>query len=164
MSTQPGEIACAVRVATVADAATIAHHRAAMFVDMGILAPARAPALRAATVEYLRSALPEGRYRGWLAEIAGTVAGGAGLVTYTTLPRPENLQGGEDAYVFNVYTEPAERGRGVASRLMVVILDWCRARGIACVNLHASEAGRPIYERLGFEPTREMRLFLAHSA
>ena len=163
MSTQPATDACTVRVATAGDAATIAHHRAAMFVAMGVLATARVPALETATIEYLRTALPEARYRGWLAEIGGAIVGGAGVVTYATLPRPENLQGGEDAYVFNVYTEPAHRGRGVALGLMAVILDWCRARGIACVNLHASEQGRRLYERLGFEPTREMRLFLAQS-
>ncbi len=148
------------RVAAPADAAIIADHRAAMFRDMGVLAAADVPALRDASRRYLAAALADGRYRGWLAESEGEVVAGAGLVTYAALPRPEKLSGGEDAYVFNVYTAPAHRRRGLARELMTVILAWCRERGITCVNLHASDAGRRLYERLGFAATREMRLVL----
>lgn len=163
MSARDTTDACVVRVATAADAATIAHHRAAMFVDMGVLADADVPTLRDATRAYLGAALADGRYRGWLVEIEGEVVAGGGVITYTTLPNPENPQGGEDAYVFNVYTEPKHRGRGLASRLMLVILDWCRARRITCVSLHASDAGRHLYERLGFVATAEMQLVLRRS-
>jgi GNAT superfamily N-acetyltransferase len=150
-----------IRVARVSDAPIIAEHRAAMFRDMGVLDEADVPALREAARAYLTGALADGRYRGWLAEVNGAVVvAGAGLVTYAALPRPEKLTGGEDAYVFNVYTAPAHRGRGLARNLMVVILAWCRDRGITCVNLHASDAGRRLYERLGFTRTREMRLVL----
>ena len=40
------------------------------------------------------------------------------------------------------------------------LVDWCRAQGFDCVCLHASDAGRPLYEQLGFQPTNEMRLNL----
>jgi hypothetical protein len=30
--------------------------------------------------------------------------------------------------------------------------------GLAVITLHASDAGRPLYERLGFAPTNELRL------
>ena len=41
-------------------------------------------------------------------------------------------------------------------RVAAQLLAWCRRRGVARVTLHASEAGRPLYERLGFERTTEM--------
>jgi len=64
------------------------------------------------------------------------------------------------ATVLNVYTEPAFRNRGLARRLMHAVIDWCRAQGLASVQLHASDAGRPLYESLGFGATNEMRLSL----
>jgi len=44
--------------------------------------------------------------------------------------------------------------------LMQTALNWCREHEIDTVILHASSAGRPIYESMGFQPTNEMRLHL----
>jgi ribosomal protein S18 acetylase RimI-like enzyme len=60
--------------------------------------------------------------------------------------------------ILNVYTEPEFRHRGIARQIMLVILDAIKARGLRGVNLHASAEGRPLYEKLGFEATNEMRL------
>jgi hypothetical protein len=43
---------------------------------------------------------------------------------------------------------------------MEAALDWGRTHGIRAVILHASSEGRPLYEKLGFRPTNEMRLML----
>ena len=43
---------------------------------------------------------------------------------------------------------------------MMTILAWLREQGLQSVDLHASDAGRHLYETLGFEPTNEMRLRL----
>jgi hypothetical protein len=37
------------------------------------------------------------------------------------------------------------------------VLAWCRTRGLVRVVLHASASGRPLYEKLGFVATNEMR-------
>ena len=58
----------------------------------------------------------------------------------------------------NVYVHPDQRGKGVARLLLERVLDECAARGVTQVSLHASEAGRPLYEKLGFKPTNEMKL------
>jgi hypothetical protein len=39
-------------------------------------------------------------------------------------------------------------------------IESCRERGLSAVLLHASDAGRPLYESMGFTPTSEMRLVL----
>jgi GNAT superfamily N-acetyltransferase len=54
--------------------------------------------------------------------------------------------------VYNVYTEPAHRGRGLARRIMETIHSWCRAQGLKTVALNASEFGRPLYESMGYQP------------
>ena len=64
---------------------------------------------------------------------------------------------GPQGLVVNVYTERAWRRRGVADALMRELLRWCRANGIESIVLHASGEGRPLYQKLGFTPTNEMR-------
>jgi GNAT superfamily N-acetyltransferase len=149
------------RVATVADVAAIAAHRAAMFCDMGELEAAERGSLAAASTAYLAGAIARGEYRGWLAERAGVVIAGAGVLLRPLLPRPGHPDGGTEAYVLNVYTEPAHRRRGVARRLMEAVLDWSRAQGIARVTLHASDDGRRLYTAMEFSPTNEMRRDIA---
>jgi GNAT superfamily N-acetyltransferase len=45
----------------------------------------------------------------------------------------------------------------VAELLMRHLLEWSRVRGLVRVVLHASASGRPLYEKLGFVATNEMR-------
>ena len=154
----------AVRAASANDIPFLAHHRAAMFRDMGTLAPRQENGLRDATASYLRAALETGEYIGWVAEVTGTAAviGGAGAQIRSILPRPrpgsDDLEMGPEAIVLNVYVEPPWRRRGVADALMRAVLDGLAGRGIRRIVLHASDEGRRLYERLGFVATNEMRL------
>jgi GNAT superfamily N-acetyltransferase len=154
-----------VRQANAADIPFLAHHRAAMFRDMGQVAAPLDAALEHATASYLREALPRGEYLAWVAEQNGTpatVIGGAGVQLRPILPRPRpgvsELELGPEAIVLNVYVEPAWRRRGVADALVRTVLDALATRGIRRVVLHASADGRRLYERLGFVATNEMRL------
>ena len=154
----------AVRAAGADDIPLLAHHRAAMFRDMGKLAPDQEEALRGATASYLRDALETGEYLGWVALATGTtsIIGGAGAQIRSILPRPrpgsDDLELGPEAIVLNVYVEPPWRRRGVAHALMRAVLEGLAIRGIRRIVLHASDEGRRLYERLGFVATNEMRL------
>jgi GNAT superfamily N-acetyltransferase len=59
-----------IRQATLADVGIIAHHRAAMFLDMGSATQDVVAQLRSDTEAYLRQAMPNGEYIGWLASLA----------------------------------------------------------------------------------------------
>jgi len=144
------------REATVGDVQAVAQHRVAMFRDMGVLPEAEADALAASSAAFLARVIPSGDYRGWIAERDGEVIAGAGVVLRPLLPRPGHLDGGVEAYVLNVYTEPAHRRRGIARALMEAVLAWCRSEQVARVTLHASDEGRPLYLTLGFAGTNEM--------
>ena len=63
-------------------------------------------------------------------------------------------------YISMVIVDPAWRRRGLARRLMEAALVWCGEHGIRAVILHSSDDGRALYEKLGFQPTNEMRLLL----
>jgi len=74
-------------------------------------------------------------------------AGGEVIGTVTT-----TAYGRELAWVGMMLVDPAHRRRGVGTALMEVALDHLRERGVATVKLDATPMGRPVYERLGFEP------------
>ena len=149
--------------ARVEDAVVIARHRARMFEEMHLLAAERTDELMEKAGHYLRVAISSGEYVGWLARhgtAQGEIVGGAGVQVRNTLPHPRtpvNAPHGREAIVLNVFTEPAWRGRGVAELLMRRVIAWAREAGMHTLVLHASEAGRPLYERLGFASTNEMR-------
>lgn len=63
-------------------------------------------------------------------------------------------------FIGDVFTEKAYRGRGISTVLTKDALKWLKTKGALMVRLLASEAGRPIYVRLGFQPTDEMVLNL----
>ena len=159
-------IAFRVRPATPDDAPVLAKHRVEMFRDMGQLADeGTAAQLRSATEPLIGEWIAAGSYLGWLAEPVtrpGLVVGGAGIQLRPMLPRPgregPGILAGAEAYVMNVFVERAWRRRGVAALLMEHVLGYARERRVRVVTLHASDDGRPLYERLGFAPTNEMRL------
>jgi GNAT superfamily N-acetyltransferase len=144
------------------DAAAIARHRARMFREMGEVSEAEVPPLEAAARAQLEPLIDSGEYFGWVIEVepGGEVVSGAGVFLHRLLPRGRELGLRQEAYVLNVYSEPAHRRRGLSRRLMEELVAWCRAHGITRITLHASDAGRPVYEGLGFTPTNEMRLVL----
>jgi GNAT superfamily N-acetyltransferase len=112
----------------------------------------------------LRRALPGGEFRAWVVEYDGAPVGGGGVQLRPLVPRPGHLDGQPEGLILSVWTDPAHRRRGLATRIMGAILEWCRERGVTRVTLHASEEGRGIYERLGFRQTNEMRLDVAGDA
>lgn len=148
-----------IRFARLSDADVMAQHRVAMFRDMGeIENTADAAALESSARARLIEQLASGEYVGWLAEQDATVIGGAGALIHQYHPSPQNLRGRPTAYVLNVYIEPAHRNRGVATALMQAITRWCVEQDIPRISLHTSEAGRRVYERLGFTASNEMRI------
>jgi GNAT superfamily N-acetyltransferase len=148
------------RPASTDDIEILLRHRVRMFADMGHADPAVLACIERVTRDYLPPALDEGRYYGLLAEsVAGDVVAGGGVVI---APWPGSQHGNQPrrAWILNVYVEPEYRRHGVARVIMTRLIEWCRTQGFPSVSLHASDAGRALYEQLGFRPTNEMRLDL----
>ncbi len=147
-----------IREVLASEAAIILHHRRSMFRDMGEGTPEELDRMVKVAEPWLERALADGTYRHWLAiNSSGRVAGGGGVLLS---PWPANPKDPctQRALILNVYTELEFRRRGVAKQVMLIILDWIKTHGFRGVNLHSSAEGRSLYEKLGFEPTNEMRL------
>jgi len=150
-----------IREATIADTDTIVRHRREMFFDMGHRDTAVLDELAKSFRPWLTEKMSKEEYRGWFAIAEdGSIAAGAG-VWLMNWPPGLNTSEPWRGNILNVYTEHEHRRRGLARTLVTVARDWCGAQGIHIVILHASDEGRPLYEAMGFQPTNEMKVFLA---
>ena len=145
-----------IRPATAQDLGVILRHRRRMFEDMAFSDQQTLDAMLASSTPLLRRGLMDGTYRGWLVEVPeGKVVAGGGVIilefqSHPRDPRPQR------AWVVNMFTEPEHRRRGLARQLMETMLAWCTEEGMRFLYLHASDAGRPLYDSLGFTLTNEM--------
>jgi GNAT superfamily N-acetyltransferase len=149
-----------VRRARVDDVPVIMHQRRAMFEAMHMGTPEQLDRMDREIGQWLAPRLASEEYLGWfVVDAEGSPQAGAGLWVIPWPPGPLDANQ-RRGYVLNVYTEPASRRYGLARLLLTTILDWCQAEGLITVSLHASIAGRPLYESLGFSQTNEMRKLL----
>jgi len=148
-----------VREATLRDIDALVRHRIGMFTDMGLSLDAAA--LEASFRAWLTDKMPAGIYRAWLIEADdGAIAAGGGISILPWPPGPSYM-GDRIAIVYNLYTEPAHRRRGLARRLMTTIHDWSAEQGITSVALNASHDGQPLYESMGYQITPTPMMFRA---
>ena len=62
---------------------------------------------------------------------------------------------GKRAHLMNVYTDPAMRRQGIAYRMVSMLIESAWNRGATEISLDATEAGRPLYRKLGFTDSGE---------
>jgi GNAT superfamily N-acetyltransferase len=156
-----------IRLATRADLEVVSQHRAQMFRDMGELPAELFDGFLTQSRDALHRMFERNQYVGWLASLLAEpdkIVAGAGVQLREVPPHPQpdangkvDIVSGRQAIVQNVYTEPQWRRRGLAMLLMKEIISWSRKTGIDSLVLHASPEGRPLYEKLGFIATTEMR-------
>jgi GNAT superfamily N-acetyltransferase len=148
-----------IRVGTVDDLDIIVAQRRGMMAEAMGVPPARLDEMERAFRDWAPAAMAAGEWRQWFVECNGVVVAGAALHLSTCPPGATNLSG-RQATLYNVYTDPAHRRRGLGRALVTAIVDWGQAEGLCGLLLHATQQGRPLYASLGFTPTSEMRLWL----
>lgn len=132
-----------------------------MWEAMGRGSPAELDAHDRAYRRWLRREWAARRFAAYIAtDPAGAPLGSGAVWLVPSQPRPGAAHLPYFPYVLSMYTEPAARGRGVASRVVRELIAWSTERGYPRVTLHASVMGRGVYTRLGFQPTNELRLDL----
>jgi len=148
-----------IREATIDDLHAIMLHRRRMYEDMGYKNETALKAMESTSNMFIKDGLEDGTYRGWLVELSGRIVAGGGLMIVRQPSSPRDPSS-RRSWIMNMYTEPEYRGRGLATSIIETIIIWCRQNGFHWVSLRASDAGRHLYETLGFKPTNEMRLML----
>lgn len=85
----------------------------------------------------------------WLAIADEDIIGTAGVCFFQYPPSFTNPTG-KIAYITNVYTRDEYRNRGIATKLLELVLEEIKAEGCMFARLHASAQGRGLYEKMGF--------------
>ena len=140
------------------DLEILARHRILMWAE---IYPELADAIAASeetTRDWIKVKLLEGSMIPFMARTSdGKVAGSGCILIKEDQPRPTD-KSVYTPYLMSMFTEREYRKKGVATGIVAASIKWCREHGYGSITLHASKAGRGIYEGFGFNTTNEMRL------
>jgi GNAT superfamily N-acetyltransferase len=141
-------------VAIAEDLPEIVHMKLLMFAESGHAGLLAENASEIVLADYQRL-YTASLARHFIAKLGTTIVGCAGAFLKEDIPF-RYFKTPRYGFIGDVYIDPANRGSGIASRLSADALAWLRSQDIGMVRLLASEAGRPIYRRLGFVSSDEM--------
>lgn len=107
---------------------------------------------------YYQKALRDGSHIAYLV-FGGTRFVGAGAVSfYKVMPTYHNPSGNK-AYIMNMYTNIDYRRKGIATKVLELLIKESKNRGVTDISLEATEMGRLLYEKSGFvKMNNEMNL------
>ena len=151
------------RPATLEDIPILVKHRRWMFDEINIRQNYNYTAESLHTMDtaytlHLQEHLKAGSLYAWVVEKAGRVvaSGAVSIVPWPALPGDSSQVA---SHLHSMFTDPEQRGKGLARQIVDTAIDFCKTRGISWMMLAASDAGRPLYESMGFKPyDREMHL------
>ena len=103
--------------------------------------------------EYFSKSIHSKDFIVWLAEYNGKVVGIGGMVVWQSPPWYE-CKSGRLGYIFNMYTIPEARGKGICTRLLSELIKEAELLDLTYLHIHTSDDGINIYRKAGFvEPS-----------
>lgn len=149
------------RQGTSADDDTIADHFYKLWLDNQVTPQEIRPDWQAEILSFLAQARKTLAYCSFIAEVDDAIVGSVGCQQFAGLyPIPFQPHYRKDGYIWGVYVEPELRQQGIGSVLTQLSVDYLREIGCTRAVLNASPSGKPVYERLGFQPHNAMVLDL----
>lgn len=151
-----------IRPATITDDELIASHFLRMWTEAPDTAAAVMPDGHERVLAFITEARDRLAFAAFVAEVDGALVGSASCQLHRA-PYPNVLEPAYRlyGYVWGVYVEPDWRRRGLARTLTEATVAYLHELSCTRVILNASPSGWPVYERMGFQPSNEMRLTLA---
>ena len=114
--------------------------------------------VEAASREYYIRALNENMHTAYLVFHDDDCIGAGGISYYCVMPTYHNPTG-KKAYIMNMYVKPDYRRKGIATKILDLLIKDAEARNIDTISLEATKMGRHLYEKYGFtKMTNEMKL------
>ena len=102
------------------------------------------------TYEFMKEHMADDTLVTWIAEDNGVIISTAMVSYYEILPLMSNLTG-KTGYILNVFTKPEYRRQGITTRLLNKLVEDARERKVGKLYLSATDMGKPVYEKFGFE-------------
>lgn len=147
-----------IEIATAIDLARVVEMKLAMFQEGGHAGLLAGDAREVIRRDY-RSLYRRDLARHYVMRAEGRIVASAGAFLKSDLPY-RYFATPFYGFIGDVYTEPAYRGRGMATQLTKEAIAWLAGRGATQIRLLAFDAARQIYVRMGFRATDEMVLDL----
>ena len=140
----------------------LAHAFYKMWIDNGMTDADFIENWKSVTRTFMANAERENNGRAFVATLDGYVVGAAQcLISRKLYPQALKPDVRMDGYIWGVYVEHAHRRNRLATRLTERCVAYLKDIGCTRIILHASSGGEPVYAKLGFGPTNEMRLEVA---
>ncbi|SFC27083.1 Acetyltransferase (GNAT) family protein [Streptococcus gallolyticus] len=99
---------------------------------------------------YYQEALASDNHTAFLVYNADDNVIGAGAVSYYQVMPTYHNPSGKKAYIMNMYVAPEHRRKGIATKLLDLLIADSKERGIDHITLEATQMGRKLYENYGF--------------
>lgn len=112
------------------------------------------------TRNWIEEKLTSGKLIGFVARTENERVAGSGCIWLREQPPLPFTKFVEGPYLLSMYTEKEFRCLGVGRMIVEVAIAWCKEHGYDRVMLDASEAGKRLYEKMGFQLGYSMRLQL----
>lgn len=100
-------------------------------------------------IEKSRNYFLEGNQTTVLA-IQDGIAIGCASISYIEIMPTFSHPTGKRAHIMNVYTKADYRRKGIAHKLVGMLIDEAREKGVTEISLDSTDSGKALYESLGF--------------
>ena len=149
-------------------------YKKATLEEMDILTATRIEVLRAAnklsddvdmsevkkqSYDYYNKALRNGTHIAYLVFDKSRVIGAGGVSFFQVMPTYHNPSG-KKAYIMNMYTSPEYRRKGIAYKVLDMLVKDAKSMGILAISLEATVMGLPLYEKYGFTKMKNEMEFI----
>lgn len=148
-------------------------YKKATLEDIDILVKTRIEVLRAAnqlsndtdmsevkrqSYSYYQKAFRDDSHIAYLVFDETRFVGAGAVIFFQVMPTYHNPSGNK-AYIMNMYTKPEYRRKGIAIKILDILVKESNNKGITAISLEATDMGRPLYEKYGFvKMNNEMEL------
>lgn len=78
------------------------------------------------------------------------IAVGCASISYIEIMPTFSHPTGKRAHIMNVYTKADYRRKGIARKLVQMLIDEAEEKGVTEISLDATDLGKALYESLGF--------------
>jgi predicted acetyltransferase len=104
--------------------------------------------------DYFSNNIFNDNFISWIACENNKIIATSGLCFYT-MPCSYKHLTGKTAYIMNMFTLPKYRKAGIAIKLFELVVKEAKDLGYKKIQLHASEMGRNLYKKFGFEEVND---------
>ena len=110
--------------------------------------------VEAESYKYYEKALSEDTHTAYLVFDKDKFIGAGGISYYTVMPTYHNPSGNK-AYIMNMYMAEEYRRQGIAIKVLDLLVQDARERGIDFITLEATDIGKPLYKKYGFKEMKD---------